>query len=289
MPKGHPLTFPPEDLENIAGLYDDGLTITDVAKEYGTSYTGMRNAMLKAGIDMKHPNRKYTIDEHVFDQIDNEGAAYWLGFIYADGCVSKTFLQVRLSVKDEDHLLRLRDFLKSDSPIRYYEKSGYSQTKSAQLTVFGRHLSNRLRELGILAGRPDHAPTVKQVDPDVMSHFLRGFLDGDGAITKHHAVWFCGPEPLMEFIRRHMAEAVGRNPDITIVKHSTSDLYYLHYKGAFNAGIVADYLYEDATIYLPRKKDEFDSWPGEELYTERAKKGWITRRKNPNARMNQYR
>ena len=32
-------------------------------------------------------NKKYTVNENYFENIDNEEKAYWLGFLYADGYV----------------------------------------------------------------------------------------------------------------------------------------------------------------------------------------------------------
>lgn len=35
-------------------------------------------------------NRKHTLNEKYFDKIDTEHKAYWLGFLWADGSISKT-------------------------------------------------------------------------------------------------------------------------------------------------------------------------------------------------------
>jgi hypothetical protein len=44
------------------------------------------------------------LNEHAFDVIDNEDAAYWLGSIAADGNVSIGRRHIGLSTKDTNHV-----------------------------------------------------------------------------------------------------------------------------------------------------------------------------------------
>lgn len=277
MPKGYPLEFTNEQLVKIEHLYlNEKLPISKIAKLFGVSYTGMRNAIVKAEIETREGNRQYTVDEHVFDVIDNELAAYWLGFIYADGCVHKTYLQVILSQKDKEQVLKLRDFLKSDSPVRleHYE----SGTPRAALTVFGVHLTKRLRELGILPSRPDCSLAINAIHPDVMHHFIRGFFDGDGSATKSVQIAICGQRDILEFLRVYFAENAGRNPKIGIYAHN--GIHYIQYHRYHNAKAIARAMYKNATIWLQRKRARINSWPVPLNPSKRAKLGWIKRRKN---------
>lgn len=45
----------------------------------------------RLGIKTTYGNhyRKYTFNFNFFEKIDNELKAYWLGFLYADGCIHK--------------------------------------------------------------------------------------------------------------------------------------------------------------------------------------------------------
>ena len=45
-------------------------------------------------------------NRHIFDNIDNEEKAYWLGFIVADGYLNldKHMLRIKLGNKDKQHL-----------------------------------------------------------------------------------------------------------------------------------------------------------------------------------------
>lgn len=64
-----------------------------------------------------NPNklRKYDYGycENLFKAIDTEEKAYWLGFLYADGNISKDKNVIELSLKESDieHLKQYRKFL----------------------------------------------------------------------------------------------------------------------------------------------------------------------------------
>lgn len=285
MPKGHPLVFSTEQLTEIEHLYlDEQLSIATIAERFGVSFTGMRNAIVKADIERRSGNRQYTIDEHVFDVIDNELAAYWLGFIYADGCVRNTFLQVILSTKDTEQLYKLRDFLKSDSPVRV-EDYEYN-TPRAALTVFSPHLTDRLRELGILPGRPNCLLATSAICPEVMHHFIRGFFDGDGSVDKKPHIIFCGNHDMMQFLRTYFAKIAGRNPKLKLRAHNS--IYYLQYHRYHNAKAVTEVMYKDATIWLQRKRARIESWPVPLDNSERVKLGWIKRRRRYSTKSRSY-
>jgi len=257
-------------------LYKGGLNSKQVAKECGVGVKKTQRILRENGVVFRHSQRKYSLNEHVFDSIDNEHAAYWYGFIYADGCVYKTHLQVALGIKDRDHVDRLRAFLESTSPIREEEYD----VKRARLTVASAHLTDRLRTLGIVPRRTKSANIIiNNVPSEIFHHWLRGFFDGDGCADKRKCIWFASRSiPLLEHIRKTLANEAGRNPDISFVRHTKRNLYYLRYKGYYNAHAVADWLYKDATLWLPRKRHRIDSWKKPMPRAERAKLMWKKKR-----------
>lgn len=75
----------------------------------------------------KMGKRLYSYDEKFFEIIDNEEKSYWLGFIMADGCITKNKLIISLSEKDKSHLEKFKESIQSTHPIKTYKcQSGYS-------------------------------------------------------------------------------------------------------------------------------------------------------------------
>lgn len=56
-----------------------------------------------------------------FKVIDTEEKAYWLGFLYADGCVGSTESKIELSLAEQDfhHIEKFRDFIGINNKISY--------------------------------------------------------------------------------------------------------------------------------------------------------------------------
>ena len=120
-------------LESIIELYNQNLTIVEIAEKLGCSLSNISRRFKKAGISYKRdyskrrmPNRinRHKINEDFFEAIDSESKAYFLGLMYSDGSVSKNTFYLKL--KDEDIILKFRDALECDYPVKKVSYGGYN-------------------------------------------------------------------------------------------------------------------------------------------------------------------
>lgn len=66
---------------------------------------------------------KYIFKKDSFENIDTESAAYWLGFLYADGNISKKRNRITLvlNVKDKELIFKFLEFLNGNHRPSYYK------------------------------------------------------------------------------------------------------------------------------------------------------------------------
>jgi hypothetical protein len=128
--------------------------------------------------------RKYNLNEHFFDKL-NEKSAYWLGFLYADGYVRMKdgkSGELKLKLKDTDvgHISKLLNDLECNNPI----KCGVDKkSKFCSVTIYSNLIVNRLFDLGCVNNKTQKIRLPK-LDEVLMPHFIRGYFDGDGSISK---------------------------------------------------------------------------------------------------------
>ena len=73
---------------------------------------------------------KYTFNKDYFERIDSKDKAYFLGFLYADGCNSISTTQhhctiiLNLQEKDKDILDIFNKYINSNKPLTYRPKWG---------------------------------------------------------------------------------------------------------------------------------------------------------------------
>ncbi len=171
--------------------------------------------------------RRFRVDAAVFDAITEE-AAYWLGFLYADGRVlvkngqRPEGLRVVLARRDKQHLVKLRSFLKSDSPIvPSLSQIGGSTYQQSALSVYSTELAKRLMELGIVPRRATGNSDLPRIPGALAVHFLRGLFDGDGYIKRDMRVDFalsgwafgvCGNLKTIVYVEKY-ARSLGLRPN----------------------------------------------------------------------------
>ena len=200
---------------------------------------------------------KYTCNDSFFNVINTEEKAYWLGALYADGNVSKkasTSGQIFLTAKDKEWVEKfMRDINSSNKPRSEYHTKFKSTIWKAQIT--SSQMYNDLVNLGCI-------PVKSHISKDLIHHFIRGYFDGDGTVGIYKNLgshdWkilksgFCsGSQKFLEDILQILPT---KNKNIT-------------YKGVYvvqlslkDSIILYNYMYQNSTVYLQRKKDKFDTY-----------------------------
>lgn len=269
--------------EQIAKIYQMGYSAIQLARAYRAGRTTINRVLRKQKVN-KEPIR-YALNETVFDVIDNEKAAYWWGFCFADGTTQKDALVVCLADKDRGHLEKFKEFLETDRPLYTSVREGsWGSTEPSIRAIlrFRNHrIAKRLRDLGIIVGTRNIGSVIDTLSSNLVHHWLRGFTDGDGSYSRDgQRIAYCGSENLLLWIRKILAEQIGTNPDLKLGCSKSDKVLMLYYWGSFQCRRIKDFLFKDATIWLDRKKAIIDAWP-ELKIVRRDKKGRFTTDPDP--------
>lgn len=179
--------------ERIITLHNQGMTGKQIADVLHFKYhQPVYNYFRKRGwpITGKVTKKKYTVDDTFFNVINTEEKAYILGFICADGYVSKHDLQIQVSAKDIDILYKIKKALKSTHIIKeMWKDNPYKSTQNKRIKqVRVRIASSDLVKPLIDMGLADHktytlnSSILKHVPKYLVRDFLRGYFDGDGNV-----------------------------------------------------------------------------------------------------------
>ncbi len=214
-----------------------------------------------------------------FRAIDTESKAYWLGFLYADGCVTdRGCIQVLLAAHEMDQLAKLKAALNAEHPIElrrdWIEDEIYPRwQETAKIRLNSREMADDLARLGMLPRKSLTLvfPTEQQVPLHLRRHFIRGYFDGDGSVSVSYyrgadkaGHWTACILGTTSFVQR-CGEVIMEEGDLSQIDirphSSTPGMDYLQYRRVADLTRLRDYLYQDATVWLERKRETFDKLP----------------------------
>ena len=220
----------------------------------------------------KHYQGIYTCDKNYFKQ-ENEGSFYWAGFIAADGSLQKRkyskILKIALSQNDHQHVELFKSAISSNHPIKIYKVKPSKLVKSenicSEIQIANNNIYNDLEKFNIVPKKSLIYTFPKWlVEHKCVHHFMRGYFDGDGAITncglgKNRTVVqksfsILGTE---QFTNQYMNILISNKitNKVKIAPHHS--VYLLSYSGNNNIRKIHGFLYKNATIWLDRKREKF--------------------------------
>ena len=254
-------------IKEYLGTPEEERSLTKVGEKYGVRRQTISKYLKDMGIEVVNYQNRARLDETVFDSMDTEEQFYWLGFLYADGNISKigNRLELTLALKDIDHLEKFRNFLKLTTEIKTVLRNGHY---ACRLYVRNKHLWGTLNNLGCV---PCKSLILEFPKKEIFKnnkmfilHFIRGYVDGDGCLSyywnKQHTsintqVSIVSTESFLNSIKKLFGNKHGY-----IHNKSSKDWENKAYQLTFNGAIArkfARYLYEKATIYMQRKYEKY--------------------------------
>ena len=209
---------------------------------------------------------KHYRNSHAFDDMNGQ-VAYWLGFLYTDGCVYDNNT-VRLKLKDLDSIEQFKSFLKYAGSITTVTNHlNGKEYISYQVSVTDYQLAKKIKELGCVPRKTNVLvfPSLKQLPIKYYDSFLRGVFDGDGCVSHGDRcvrVSFIGTENFLIGVKNALVvtgvtsadhifigKAHTNNTQIKTLSFQAKDAILNFYNLIYN---------NNDTYYLKRKKERYE-------------------------------
>lgn len=204
--------------------------------------------------------RTYLLNEKYFDIIDSEKKAYILGFIYADGSVCRTTLNISLSEKDIEILHFIKSELEYSGNIKHYCIKDHNYVS---LIITSKYLTDSLRNIGIISNKTYLSQTLPIVSEKYQKDLIRGFFDGDGSVYMvkyRNSVELTFNLSNNKYILTEIKNIfINNNISSSVIRcKKTIFSSMMDVKGTLNLMRLYEFIYHDENLFsLKRKHDIF--------------------------------
>lgn len=273
MPK---LILSKEELNDIIKDYNNGMSITRIVKKYHHDRNTIKRIFQENNIKIRNMSEallcspekkkadatksKYKVNTEYFSE-QNSKMAYLLGFIMADGNVSKSSNRVQICLAELDS-----DFLEifykeiGGSPVAHFTiKEG--KQKICRWECISAKIKQDLIKYNLIPHKTGFAKIPSKLEKKYYPDFIRGYFDGDGSIwiEKSGAVGF--------EITSHNTEILEQIIDyfeecgVPRVKIKVDNRYNINYSFKYrkraSEKIYEILYYDENCLYMKRKFDKF--------------------------------
>jgi hypothetical protein len=227
--------------------------------------------------------RKFEINDGLFLEITNPWESYFLGFLMADGCVTKN--KISLSILKEDEKI-LHNFLDKIYPknkpiigIRKLSEKNEKWGDIASINICSQEIYNNVKKYGLLERKTKMLVYPNNLPDKLFSHFLRGYFDGDGSFydkknRDNVLVWqMTGTLSFLNEVKHILREKL--EIDLPIYPTTSSKFVYEMKTNKKETVLkLGRFMYKDCGIFfLERKKNKFDNFqsnykPNKQTYSK---------------------
>lgn len=251
------------DERKVISMYNGGhYTVSEICELFNVSKYKIRTVLKNNGIKSK-TSKKYDYNDFIFENIDSEEKAYWLGFLYADGYVRKrsgvgSELRLKLSIKDMDHLIKFKKFISPDekTPLVYEENKN---SKCYKISINSSKIVDDLINKGCINKKSSLIEFPYFLNKELTNHFIRGYFDGDGSISfsdKQICLNFVsGSENFLKKLKKELSN--GSNCKESNLVGSSDRFKYIQFSAKDDLYKIYDYLYKNSNVYMDRKFQKY--------------------------------
>ena len=234
---------------------DSKLGIRELSKKYSVNRQVLTGWLMAKGFQIKNRRAEKSFNIEVFNNIDTEEKAYWLGFLFADGSVNRYknsyTIELSLASKDRLHLEKFAKFIGKEKM--------YSDDIRSRISIGSKEMFYKLIEHGCTENK---SLTLKFPnknifeDESLLIHFIRGYFDGDGCVShsdkekKRVSVSILGTKDFLSNLNKIAY------PEKEMKLHNENNIYILSFNGRTAIKFLSR-LYDNSSVYLERKKEKY--------------------------------
>lgn len=248
--------FTIKEEKEIIQQYQEGKSMASLGRIWGCDPSTIKNIMKAYGVpgrtlsEARRNYLNYTINEDIFSKIDSPDKAYWLGVMYSDGYITKTEYTNKFGItvaeRDRNWLEKFKQFLNYSGEIKEYETGKTSFIPGllyVRLLIGNNKIVEDLINLGVVESKTKLIKKLPNIS--YLDDFIRGYIDGDGALTKRlpHII-ISGNKEFLEDIANYF--------QLPYHLYQDKSIYSLQYNKNCSE-YLEKRLYKNANYYLDRK------------------------------------
>lgn len=241
--------------QEVITRYKNGESCQVIADSFKVTFHTISDILEKNNIARNNRYKNISLNENYFEKIDSNDKAYFLGFILTDGNISlnENIIRLSLSSKDEEILNVFKEKTGNTNKICIREDGRHSE-RTFQLR--SKKWKDDLAKYGVIP-RKTFISEMPILSTDMMSHLIRGMIDGDGWISfKSHQIGFCGNEKTVTQLKEYLVKTL--NVYNVKVIHANENLWQVTWASKTDIKKIGNYIYQNKdNCFLTRKYNNF--------------------------------
>ena len=258
--------------DEIQKRHRNGESLSKISKDLGIHiqciYSHFQKMKWEYNRDINYRHKGYYVDDDYLKVVDTEDKAYFLGWMLSDGTVFENRIALKLKKADIEIVKEIFSKFSSGYSI------SINKAKTAKgIIVSSNKLIEDLKKLGCIRNKTKIGFDVPNISKKLFRHFIRGYFDGDGSISKRSVrpkqmqVYICSPNKtfleqlqtkLLEFNINSFVNTEKRKGKLSKVPSgkmciNNMDMYTLRFSSHKERMRFYEFLYKDCSIKLERK------------------------------------
>jgi hypothetical protein len=246
-----------EKLDSATDYYKSDNSLKETSLKFAIPIETLRCYFYRINVIEKNKTNKNLI-HNIFENIDTEEKAYWLGYLFGDGSLNNN--TIILSSKDTEHLQKFKLFVNSGHKISHGSIKFTSEIMVKQLNLLGMFERKQFSDL----------IKLPNINKNLIKYFILGLIDSDGWVSKTKKIGISSSSvSFLHEVEEHVKDEIGVIGKISERTNHWGKVNTLDFLSS-DFKILYEYFYLNAKVFLNRKKSIADN-----LYSKLKKPKYI--------------